>query len=104
VVDGCFGASFNADLAGDSPTDLVTWNISVDLAAVGKTNLNLNKLVVYHYNDSNVLSPAGGIANTNKNACKSASAGNCIVSASITGTILTIEYRTLGNGKTRLLG
>jgi hypothetical protein len=104
VATGCFGATFEADIVGDATSDIVTWTVTIDLTSVGRTNLNLNKLVVYHYNDAGVLSPTDGIANTKKNECKNAGQANCIVSASITSDILTVVFQTDGNGSTRLLG
>ena len=98
----CFGSTFVASIVGDTTGDIITWNISVDLVPLGKTNLNLNKLVVYHWNDAGTLSPAGGIANTQKNQCKSDSQTNCFLSATITDNVLNAVFRTAGNGSTRL--
>jgi hypothetical protein len=56
---------------------------------------------VYHYNDAGLEAPIGGIANTKKNQCKPGGS-NCIESATIVGDILTVIYRSSGNGSTRL--
>jgi hypothetical protein len=99
----CFGALFVADIAGDTTSDIVTWTVNIDLVAVNRTNLNLNKLVIYHYNDAGALSPAAGIANTKQNQCKSDTQANCVVSAVIDATnVLTVSFQTAGNGSTRI--
>jgi hypothetical protein len=97
----CFGSTFVADIADDAATDIVTWTVQIDLVPLGKTNLNLNKLIVYHYDDAGVLSPAGGIANTKANKCTTGGS-NCIESATIVNDILTVVYRSNGNGSTRM--
>jgi len=101
-VTDCFGATFIADITGDATTDIVTWTVVIDLVSVGKTNLNLNKLVVYHYNDEGVLSPSTGIPNTKSTQCKSTTQKDCIVSATITDNVLTVIFQTAGNGTTRV--
>ena len=85
---------------GDTTSNVVEWTLKYDIT--GK-NVNTNKLLVYHWDDAtNALSPVGGIALKN-NACKPSKPVDC-GTASITGTTLTIVFRTGGNGKTRLLG
>ena len=101
-VTDCFGALFVADITGDTTSDIVTWTVNIDLVPIGKTNLNLNKLVIYHYDDAGVLSPATGIANTKQNLCKSTTQANCVVSAVITNDVLTVVFQTAGNGSTRI--
>jgi hypothetical protein len=101
-VTDCFGATFVADITGDTTSDVVTWTVNIDLVEVGKTNFNVKQLVVYHYDDAGVLSPAAGIANTKQTQCKSTTQTNCIVDASITSDILTVVFQTDGNGSTRL--
>ena len=101
VVSGltCIGDATVAEIPDDTTSDVVEWTIKYDIT--GK-NVNTNKLVVYHYNDEGVLSPAGGISLKN-NTCKASNPVNC-GSASVSGNTLTITFKTNGNGKTRLLG
>jgi hypothetical protein len=99
LEDGCIGDAVVADIVGDSTGDVIVWTLQVEL---GGQNVNLNQLVVYHYNDAGVETPLGGIANTKKNECKTASQSSCIVDASITDDVLTVIYRSDGNGSTRL--
>jgi hypothetical protein len=99
--DSCVGDLVTADIVGDSTSDVITWTIVIDLAAINKTDVQLNKLIVSHYNDAGVETPAGGIANTKKNACKPGGV-NCIESATIVDNVLTVIYRSSGNGGTRV--
>jgi len=104
-VVGCFGSTFSATINGSATSDIVLWTLNVDLVAVNNTNLNLNKLVVYHFDDNNILlAPTTGIANTKQNQCKSDGQANCIKSAAIDATtnVLTVKFQTAGNGSTRL--
>jgi hypothetical protein len=101
IADGCIGDAVVADIVGDTTSDVLTWTIVIDLAQIGRTDLNLNKLIVYHYNDAGLEAPIGGIANTKKNQCKPGGS-NCIESATIVGDVLTVIYRSSGNGSTRL--
>ena len=99
--DSCVGDLVTADIVGDSTSDVITWTIVIDLAGINKTDVQLNKLIVSHYNDAGVETPAGGIANTKKNACKPGGV-NCIESATIVDNVLTVIYRSSGNGGTRV--
>ena len=95
----CIGDATEAAITDDTTSDIVQWTIKYDIT--GK-NINTNKLVVYHYDDANNLSPVGGISLKN-NACKANNPVNC-GTATISGNELTIIFKTNGNGKTRLLG
>ena len=96
----CFGSTFVASIVGETKADIITWNISVDLVPLGKTNLNLNKLVIYHW-DTDTSKPPTAIPYKN-NQCTSTSQANCFVSATITNNILNVVVQTAGNGSTRL--
>jgi hypothetical protein len=61
--------------------------------------------VVSHYPEgSNV--PDLSLTNIKRNYCKSATSSECLVDVSWNNqtNVLTVVYRTNGNGKTRLLG
>ncbi len=95
----CIGEEVEANITGDTTSDVITWTIEIQLNG---QSVNLNKLVVVHTSDE-PEDVETQIALSKKNACKTASATNC-GSASVSGDVLTIVVQTPGNGKTRLLG
>jgi hypothetical protein len=102
----CYGETISADIAGDSPSDVISWTIQVNLTENALPKPNLQQLVVIHFTDEGVESPVGGISLDKKNACKSASSINC-GSASLTTAadgdlILNVNVQTDGNGNLRL--
>ncbi len=100
----CIGGQVQADITGDSTSDVVAWTIEVDLTALGLGTPNLTKLVVQHFDDQDgeTLIPL-----TRKNACKSATSTDCGAASTYTATnghtILMVVVQTAGNGKTRIL-
>ena len=94
----CIGQEVEANVAGDTTGDVITWTIQVQLNG---QNVTLNKLVVVHTADDGTTTTEISLAR--KNACKTAGSTNC-GSASVSGDVLTIIVQTPGNGKTRLLG
>jgi hypothetical protein len=101
VVTGlsCIGDGVFADISGDTTGDAVLWTLTYDVTGL---KINMNKLIVYHYNDqTGELDPAAGIPISSKNNCKVSSTQGC---ATLVDTTLTITVQTPGNGKVRLLG
>jgi len=97
----CIGDPVNAQIVGDSTSDVVTWTVTYNVKNI---KVRLDKLRVLHFNDAGVLDPAGGFSLKN-NACASGGSINCgtaVLSADC--RTLTITFQTAGNGKTRLLG
>lgn len=92
----CIGDVVEADIAGDTTSDVVRWTFS--LAVSG--SVNLNKLVVYHYNDAGTLTE---IIELRRNGCRNATAVGC-GSATLSDGILTITVQTAGNGRVRGFG
>jgi hypothetical protein len=98
---GCYGTEISADIAGDTPSDVVVWIIEVDVTGLG--SINLQKLVVEHTNDAGTETTV--IPLTRKNACKTTSSTDCGTAVLLTvdgRTILQVTVQTPGNGKTRI--
>lgn len=93
----CIGDEVEASIVGDGSGDTISWTIEVLL---GDQRVTLNKLVVYHYSDTDALVEA--IPLTRKNACKTSTQQGC-GSAEIVDGVLIITVQTEGNGKTRIL-
>lgn len=92
----CIGDVVTALIDGDTTSDVVTWTTSIAVSG----NVNLNKLVVYHYDDAGALTDVIALKN---NKCKNASSTNC-GTASLSGGVLTITVQTRGNGAIRGFG
>jgi hypothetical protein len=101
----CFGDYSD----GSVPTtagDILEWTMTIDLSFTGNTNLNLKKLIIYHWYTGNTSStPDLTLFNTSDYSCKTRPASTgCIVSATKSGTVLTVVFRTPANGSNKLLG
>jgi hypothetical protein len=102
VDEACVGDAVIADIANDTTNDLITWTIKLDLVATNNADVKANQIVFHHYNDLGIETPVGGIANTKKNECKTASQSNCVIDVSILDGVLTGIFRTDGNGSGRM--
>ena len=92
----CVGNEIEADVTGDTNKDVLPWSSQVKLAG---QNVNLNKIVVRHIDDDGKVTTFS----LKDNACSAAKKTYC-GTASVSGGILTVEFRTPGNGKIRILG
>jgi len=94
----CIGQESLANLTA-TYSGIFEWEINTLLAS----KPDLSKLVISHYPDGSATADLS-LLNIKKNYCKSATDARCIVEVSWDNqtSILTVVYRTLGNGRTRL--
>ncbi len=99
----CIGDASTADIAIPF-TGAVKWTIQVDVTGL---NLNLNKLMVYHFKDG-ATTPDLVLDTKHKSLCKSDTDTGCLYGEPTITTvggydILTVVVVTKGNGKIRFL-
>lgn len=80
------GSDVIASIDGDTPANLVTWTIVIDVKALGMNSIKASDVAVCHWNDAGTL-----VAPSNIQATKSNKG------------ILTVTFTTNGNGSSRIL-